>query len=475
MHPTLRPIIALSILTAAACESGRDVPDGGGVQSDAGRPDGSAVDSGADSGSADAAGADVGRRDGGGPDPEGAPILERTPRQSYDCRVTRAASSLAPRRWSWQGHSLLATTGGQRFLARVESMSDDPFTPGTPELLISTLALDATFGANPARPSTADPSTVGPIVLARRQDAIAAVWVEGAALRFTALDASGALSVAAKDITGARADSLSTLQWVEGQDGFGLLWQVEGQSALRFVPLTRGGDVAGASVEISRASALGPIGAAIAPLADGYAIVWQEGTPQRAHVWFKTVDAAGVERTPRVRLSVVDEDGVYAGSGSGFSRAGLSMLPIAGGFLVAWAEVSGGDFSTGGGGYGVIRIAKVDGAGTLASIPAALRAKEEDVDEVEPVLFNLGTAAGVAWSRGSHIYACGGCMPDHRIDLVLLDPSDLVPVSNVVSIPPAPSGLLGKSLSATGADLLATFHITYHVHFEPGSAALTCD
>jgi hypothetical protein len=54
-------------------------------------------------------------------------------------------------------------------------------------------------------------------------------------------------------------------------------------------------------------------------------------------------------------------------------------------------------------------------------------------------------AVGLMWARGSHIYVCAGCVPDHSIEFVVLDPDDLVPLSDVLKISPAEGGLLRRS------------------------------
>ena len=90
-------------------------------------------------------------------------------------------------------------------------------------------------------------------------------------------------------------------------------------------------------------------------------------------------------------------------------------------------------------------------------------------------------AAAIAWGRGTHIYICGGCVPDHRIDLLPIDPNDLTPLGDLVSVTngaasPATKagGLLRKRVAVSGTSLLATYQLTFHVHATPGSTALTC-
>src|SRR6185436_18251059 len=118
------------------------------------------------------------------------------------------------------------------------------------------------------------------------------------------------------------------------------------------------------------------------------------------------------------------------------------------GFVAAWIEGRRGSFQEPGSGGSVVRLARLDGAGQRLGPPVSLRPYQAEVDEVEPTLVPFGEALAVLWGHGSHIYSCAGCHPDHRIDLMLIDPATLTPVSNVVSIDnggaPRAGGLLRR-------------------------------
>jgi len=76
-------------------------------------------------------------------------------------------------------------------------------------------------------------------------------------------------------------------------------------------------------------------------------------------------------------------------------------------------------------------------------------------------------------------YFCAGCVPNHRIDLMLIDPVDLVPISNAVSITNGggdkAGGLLQRQAVVLGSSVLVTYNLTFHVHATAGSAVFVCD
>jgi hypothetical protein len=107
---------------------------------------------------------------------------------------------------------------------------------------------------------------------------------------------------------------------------------------------------------------------------------------------------------------------------------------------------------------------------------AEVQSREDHVDHVEPELLDLGGSVALLWSTGGRIYVCAGCVPDHGLRLVMLDPERLVPQSPVLEIDDmVTGGLLRHTTGVNGNDLAIPFRITFHVHSEPGSAFARCD
>jgi hypothetical protein len=162
--------------------------------------------------------------------------------------------------------------------------------------------------------------------------------------------------------------------------------------------------------------------------------------------------------------------------GIGFHSNDLSILATASGYLAAWSEEvyddTGGEVT----GYSIVRVLPIDASGSPIGSPALLSAPEDDVSIVEPRLARFGDTIALTWARGTIIYQCGGCMPDHRLELVLLDPDSLAPRSEVLTNlgQGAPSGLGHYDLVTSGAELMTAFQIEYHVSADPGTLSLRC-
>jgi hypothetical protein len=216
---------------------------------------------------------------------------------------------------------------------------------------------------------------------------------------------------------------------------------------------------------------------AIAPSADGgFALVWKakansdENSP--AAVFFTQVDVAGKTEHGPVQLTEAGRKDYLS-----FAREVLALQPTEYGYLLAWTEGSGGQVETGlHGGYSIVRVLRIDPYGHALGPVTDVRSMEEHIDEVEPSLIMYEDAVGLLWGRGSHIYACGGCVPDHSLEFVLLDPVELYPLSNVVRVPPpSRGGLLRRSTAVVGTNILIATEVVFHVHSEPAFAAISCN
>lgn len=431
-------------------------------------------------------GADA-RPDGGaGPDAgavdDTTPIVDRPSRGTYSCSLTTPRVDLKPRQWGSWGHDLVTTTGGAAFLVRAESTPPNPFDPAPVDFLASPMTADGMLGAG-VRVTDGSPDDVRSPATATRGTGFVALWIEGGAFRFAAFDAAGARVAAPVRIAaGALDEYRSRPRIVEGADGgFGVAFvrpSAGGDSAdLWWLSLDASGVLRGAPRRLAQVTGFNiDPSPAVARADGGFALVWRERVGDRDRIVFAKLDALGAEvQAPRPIATAPDADVALAGRG-GFERPRIALLAVPSGFVVAWPEVEPGDIQQGTGAFAIVRVVSLDAAGVARAAPVAMRAATVDIDEIEPSLVRFADdAVGVLWARGSHIYICGGCTPDHSIDLVLLDPSSLARLSEVVSVSPGPAGgLLNKDVAVLGAQILTAFEVTFHVHGEPGSAAFTC-
>jgi hypothetical protein len=416
-----------------------------------------------------------------------APITERAlpgGRPAYTCRLGRDRADHAPRQWPG-GQALVTTPIGTTFLARLEATAPNPslpLFPGTPKLVVSTFAADGSFGPS-VNVSTADPDTLGGLAVAPVGTGFALVWVEAGTLQLAIFDGQGARISGPRAITlpGMGRDAEPRLA-VGSDGGFGVVYAVPAEnqpSEVRLAVFDAAGAVRGTPRRLgTAAAAYADPAATIVAAPDGYALLWRGPSAAGGRIEFARADRQGAETVAPRAVSPAAAPGVMVGGTAGFEPATTALLPVAGGYLAAWTETlwNPSEMSNA---WAIVRLARLSPEGALEGASAPLRAPAADIDEVEPSLVRFGDAAAVLWARGSHIYICGGCIPDHRIDLLLVDPRTLDPLSNVVSLSNGggarDGGLLRREVVASGSSLLTTFKLTFHVHATPGSATFTCD
>jgi hypothetical protein len=425
-----------------------------------------------------------------------APITTRPSRSTYQCRVQRDRTDHRPRSWSLVPPALVATAGGAAFLARFEatipSLPPSPAFPAATQFLVSSFDLAGTFGA-PLTLAQGDAWDRSAVTAAPRGDGFLAVWNVGSTFRGAAFDASGKAVLGPRDLlTDASTPGNSDRQLfaldprlARGPDGgFGLIYTPQasaGSYEVRFTVLDPDGGVRMPPRALTPmpGSTFATPAPAIVGTPSGYAIVWRDPGDPAGGIDFAAADMNGAEVVARRRISPPAAEALLVGGVSMFEPPTNALVPVGDGYVAAWTEGGHGTFpgDLHDGGW-VVRLARLDGAGNRVGVPVSLRKFQSDADEVEPTLIPFGDALAVLWAHGSHIYSCAGCVPDHRIDLLLVDPVTLTPVSNVVSVTnggaPKAGGLLRRRVAVLGDSLLMTYLLTLHTYAIPGSAAFTC-
>lgn len=458
-------LLACSEAEEGPLDSGRPA-DAGGNQDSGANPDGGSP-------------GDVGGPgpDGGPPSDGGAlddtPLTARPSRNEYSCAVTRGRTDHSPRLWAYGGHHLILDQAGVPNLIRIESTPTQPFEPAPSSFVVSTLAADGTFGANHPLVSTDPGEILGPTA-AIRGDGLAVVYVEGTHVRFVASNGAGQVVVPAKDLPGITADFQTRAHLVRAGSGYVVVYHQPGPGSTEgyFLALDADGTPTGAARKITTTAESYDPFLNLQPVSDGFGLVFRDRVADRFQVFFTKLSPTGEVVGAKVRLSGDDEAGLSAG----FDGAGIALLPHGDGYLAAWVEGRPGDFSSGA--STIVKVARLDAAGAVRGVAVPARDHEVDIDEVEPRLTPFGDAVALTWARGTHIYICGGCTPDHRIDLLLLDPDDLTPLSNVSTLEAPPGGrgggMLKREVVVQGDQLLVVYDLTFHVTATPGSATFTC-
>ncbi|HEY0711204.1 MAG TPA: hypothetical protein VGF45_00900 [Polyangia bacterium] len=496
MNRTYRNRTWLALMGATlvwGCGGGDDPPVGdGGGQRDAIVDQGGADLPGdlsadrppSDGGAQPDTASDTGAPDGGAV-PDGGnttPITERPSRAIYTCAIERPRVDHTPRYWQ-SGPGLLTTTGGTAQFVRHEAMTENPIFPTMGKLLVGSLGKDGSFGAATTVPGVGN--DVGPMGVAPRGDGLAAIWVEGMKLRFAAFDAANAVVVPPTDLVTDGIDRQTVPKIAAGPDGgFGVLYGTAtgfNNRQVMFMVLGADGSPKGAARRIDQAQANGFVPVPAVSLvggASGYAMIWRALAEPRGGIDFAKAGVDGAETLARRRISVTNQADYDVGGSVGFDLPTSALIEVAGGYVAAWTEMRQ-SMSFDSGAWSTVNLVRLNAEGLRQGTPVPMRAPVDSVDETEASLVRFGDAVGVLWARGTHIYICAGCVPDHRIDLLLVDPVDLVPVSNPVSLVNnmtgmRPGGLLRRQVAVVGTSVLTTFDTTFHVHHTSASASFSC-
>lgn len=409
---------------------------------------------------------------------------------SYVCSVSRDVTSYAPKAWTNLA-ALQGVPGGAAFLARAEWELDATFTAHH-TFVVSSLGLDGALGT-PLTIPVESPEAIAAVAAAPLGQGFALVWADAHGLNFAAFDGQGApvgqpkvvatldrntdsslqVRLAAGAADSGFAVALSMRRGVEAIAPYALFLDANGTAR---GPLRRLGAQPDDPTLYSDPSP------DVLATHEGYVFVWSDTSADSAHLFFSRTDAVGTETVPpKIVTSTTGTKLHYNNAGFGAGR--MRIAETANGFIAAWSESYWGDTEPGGfspskGAWAVLRLALLDSQGTATGPSATLRAPENDVDEVAPVLTPFGDALGVTWSRGSHIYICAGCIPDHRIDFVLVDPTSLTPLSNVATISNGGSsragGLFVEQIAPIGSSFLTVYDRVFHTTADPGSAVFTC-
>ena len=419
------------------------------------------------------------RDDPGGGQEQATPILARTQAPSYTCSTEGVVDYSAA--WSYGTGALAAQSEGA-LVARVEGTASEFGFPEAPyRFVVSAVHADGALDEAHEIAGSDGEKVSDVALLALPGGRAAMVWVEGEQLRFTAMTRDFATSPPATlpsgMVTRGAAPALAQL----GAEHVAVAYR-DAQNHARYLVV----DLAGKAVVSALSLGKGEVDAppqVVADEAGGSAVLWSawlqgfDENNQRpsSEVFFVRVDAAGkLDGEPR-QLSHLGDSGTLGDASFASSRVALIARP--GGFLTAWSEGGNGgidELGEGSGGFTIVRVLKLDADGKAEGAPVQLSEREDSIDDVEPGFVALGDAIALLWARGSHIYVCGGCVPDHDIQAVLIDPDTLDPLSAPVKAGVAQGGLLHRHSASQGGTILNLSEITFHTSSKPAFAAFSC-
>lgn len=456
-------------------------PDGGttdaGSGADSGAADSGASDSGAaDSGASDSGAADSGASDGG--NQAGTPLLERQPRLSKSCTITRALTNHRPR--FFDRNAAVVASSAAFFVARGEHMGT-PFGGEPSTFLLSTLALDGTFGAGTDLGGTT-PTTAMEPAMVQTTDGFAMLWIQDDRFRFARFDPSGAQRGTTRTLQSPVVVAGARPKLLVRPGGFLVVYTADARtngvaSHVDLLFLDDTGAPTGAPRRtIDSFEYFDPAPSAIVT-SSGIVLMYRNNQTAQApspHILAQRLDAAGTKIGAPTTLTTVSGMGYAAGGGGMFSSPRVAITEVDGGFVAAWSEAFTRDPFGQPVGWSRVMVQRLDSE--LRPLGPAERVQREvdDVNAEEPALYTRDGKVILMWSQGAEIYFCGGCFPDNSLHLIWLDPADLTPISAELVVPPLSGGLVGHQLVSRGDDHLVLTDIQFHVHEEPGSLAVRC-
>ena len=436
MSPRL--LLAL-ILLGTACGSGSsdDAPDGGGSGGDA-------------TPGIDAPPIDL--------DP--TPILDRTPAADpATCTGPGTATTLGS---GWYGTTPVGD-GDPIEIAYIAS-------GGTSRVAITTLTLDPALALGEERYGREGGLWGGQLAVASKANATvlasAGSGAEGTALELVVVDGAGEQLAAPRTIPGVSLNYGQEVGVAALPTGWLLAWiagPFDGQR-LMTLRLAEDGAPVGDAVDQGPATVLGDV----SERSGGVIVAYANGPGYgAAESYVLLLDELGVATGTRQPVSPVAHDRIYYGA--------PTLLARGDGWLAAYVEsYANYDNFDDAEASDTIQLVRLDASGQRTGTTHRLAAPVVDTSITSPRLVAVGDRIGLAWSAGTIIYICAGCMPDHVMRFLLLDADDLVPASNVVEVAGV-SGLFTSGLRSVGSSVVAVFSVVYHVSADGAAALMSCE
>jgi hypothetical protein len=388
------------------------------------------------------------------------PVLERPVREEFVCKVTVPLQSLG---FGWTGGDLASAPNGA-FLTWHR-----PSEVSAPDAAVLA-SIDATGALGPVRHiATHIGSSLTRPRLAPSARGMTAAWVEDvgdqmSVLRVVELDAAGTVTKPPVTVAGL-AERLTAPEIAPTADGNAFMFVNSAvdftSSRVRFARLDANAAIVGQVMDLHTSEGAPSTGALVA-VPGGFAAAFT---------------TAGNEVETQVVF--LDADGNLQGDpvvlGTSRPYLGQSLLIRGGELLVAFGAEDGSYDETNLAGY--VGLARFD-LGTRALTTPIVRVQTPTTGEetANPVLFPVGDEVGLLWSRGTIIYACGGCMPDNHLEAVVMDGDDFAPLTELVTMPnnEPMGGFVRPTVAPLGVDVVVAATLQFHISGNAARGVLRC-
>ncbi len=298
------------------------------------------------------------------------------------------------------------------------------------------------------------------------------IWTEtgdGERLVFARVNTGLELVEGPTEIDGTASPNASIATAISTPDGIAMLYGglVGTEMELRFVMLGEDGAPTSEPVVITNLGESYGASASAALTNDGaIAVTYSAGTLESS-VYFVVLDADGTPRFEPRRISRKASD--TSSSRLSFTPRN-NLIAVGDAVLVAYMEENL-DYVTSTG-HVLVRIAEVDAEGNAAL--HALQAPVEGQEDMYPTFVSFEDRVGLAWTTGSIIWICGGCIGDHDMHFVLLDPQTLVPSSEVATHLHMTNGAITPLLAVDGEDIATAANLDFHASTLGATGAMRC-
>lgn len=431
--------------------------DRGGTTGDP--TDGGQTDHASDGSTSGSEGSSDSGTDTAGVDP--TPILERDPMISHTCTETHAITQF-PAGGSSRAEGLVAHDGEFSVLLATATIN------------LSRLTVNGALGATVA--IEPQPSSFRRPLAAATDAGIAAVWTRAGIsemLRFAVVDDDQQFVVDPIDIPAASGGRVIASALVSHDNGgYALFYGVAdntGATDLFRLMLDADGQAIGDPLELADVGttwAAAP--AAAVPTADGgQALAYTAGGLEGNEVFFVVLNAAGETQFAPNRISREAGDGWSSDFGVGSRR---NVMAVGDDFWVTYTE-SYADFEQMEG-HVTVSLAVVDGEGDAQV--HTLQAPTEGTEHRWPSLTEIDDRPALIWTTGTIVWLCAGCISDHDLNLVMLDPDAVVPLSEIVTQATVTNGIAGPLVAVDGPDVVTAGSLDYHVATVAASGSLRC-